>query len=101
MRIGFVAQPFDRLDPPVQGGSLAIWIYQVAKRCAERGHVTIAFANHGKLFASGSVRSEGVEYIHTSTGLNRFLNRLSSLRNDNSGIPEFALPWKDYGYARE
>ncbi len=101
MRIGFVAQPFDRLDPPVQGGSLAIWIYQVARRCAERGHATFAFANQGRAFASGTVRSEEVTYIYTPTGLNRLLNRWSSLREGDARIPEFASPRKDYGYARE
>jgi glycosyltransferase involved in cell wall biosynthesis len=33
MKIAFVNQPWDNVIPPVQGGSLAIWTYQVARRC--------------------------------------------------------------------
>lgn len=101
MRIAFVAQPFDRLQPPVQGSSLALWLYQVARRCAERGHPTFAFANQGRAFGSGLVRSEKVDYIYTPTGLNRLLNRLAAIRNGASGVSKFASPWRDYGYARE
>lgn len=101
MRIAFVAQPFDRLNPPVQGSSLALWIYQVARRCAARGHGTFAFANQGRALGGGGVRSENVDYIYTPTGFNRFLNWLPLVRNGDSRHPKFASPWRDYGYAWE
>lgn len=109
MRIAFVAQPFDRLSPPVEYSSLAIWIYQVARICARRGHDTIVFANHGRLLRAGSLKSENVEYIHTPTGLNDLLNRLSHrvrkattrVRNAPSTLPAFASVWRDLGYAVE
>jgi len=101
MRIGFVAQPFDRLDPPVQGGSLAIWIYQIARVCAQRGHDTTVFANHGSAFSAGGAQSENVRYIYTPTGFNRLQNRLASFRNGHLALPGFASPWQDRGYASE
>lgn len=101
MRIGFLAQPFDRLDPPVQGGSLAIWIYRIARVCAQRGHDSIVFANHGSAFRAGVAQSENVRYIYTPTVLNRLQNRLALFRNGHLAIPRFASPWQDRGYARE
>jgi glycosyltransferase involved in cell wall biosynthesis len=107
MRIAFVAQPFDRLDPPVQGGSLAIWIYQVARRCAQRDHETFVFANHGGTSRAKTVQHDGVEYVFTPTGLNGALNRLGekavALKKRFTGregrVPSFAALWRDAGYA--
>lgn len=109
MRIAFVAQPTDSLHPPVQGGSLAIWIYQVARICARRGHETVVFANHGSLFKSRSATAEDVRYIYTPTGPNRVINRLfAAYRQASRGrgkkenaTPEFASPWQDMAYAME
>jgi glycosyltransferase involved in cell wall biosynthesis len=107
LRIGFVAQPIDVLHPPVEGGSLAIWLYQVAKRCAQRGHETFVFANHGSTLRSTSVTSDGVRYIYTPTGPNSLLNRLghgaAALRRRwgrrGPAAPEFGASWRDAGYA--
>jgi spore coat protein SA len=109
VRIGFVAQPFDRLCPPVQGGSLAIWIYQVATRCTRRGHQAFVFANHGGALNPRSVRSEEVDYVYTPTGLNRLTNRLNRLvirfkprvPGRSPALPEFASAWGDIVYAWE
>lgn len=38
MRVAFVAQPWNDLTPPVEGGSLAIWNAQMARQLAQRGH---------------------------------------------------------------
>jgi glycosyltransferase involved in cell wall biosynthesis len=109
IRIAFVAQPTDLLCPPVQGGSLAIWIYQVARICARRGHDTVVFANHGSLIRSGFTRSENVNYIYTPTGLNRLLNKahktiFSASRASGSiraDLPLFASAFQDLSYAME
>lgn len=106
MRIGFIAQPIDTLYPPVEGGSLAIWIYQVAKRCAALGHDTYVFANHGHPFRTASTESEQVQYLYTPTALNSLLNRLggagSSIRRrlwgQSSAVPEFGASWCNKGY---
>jgi len=103
MRIAFIAQPFDQLSPPVQGGSLAIWIYQTARICVQRGNATFAFANTGGLFRRRSTSYEGVEYIYTPTGPNRVLNKLVRLGRRaglrQSKLPDFASGMEDLGYA--
>jgi len=41
MKIAFVSQPWNRLIPPVQEGSVAIWTYEVAKRLAPHYDVVV------------------------------------------------------------
>jgi glycosyltransferase involved in cell wall biosynthesis len=110
MRIAFVAQPFDSMYPPiVRGGSLALWIHYMARRCAKRGHEAIVFANGGGLVSAKSVKSDNVEYIFVPTGLNRLLNKVSKAglelftRNEksNGSCPLFASRWYYLMYAAE
>ena len=58
MRIAFVAQPIDRVNPPVQEGSLAIWVYQVARLLARRGHELAIVSNQGSALRSHAFRHE-------------------------------------------
>ena len=108
LQIAFIAQPIDSLRPPVQGGSLALWIYQVARICARRGHRPFVFANHGAALGSTRTHHEGVEYVFTPTALNRVGNRImkvasrmTSHRDDSARkpIPEFGAAWRDACYA--
>jgi len=109
MRIAFVAQPFDRLNPPVQGGSLAIWIYQVARICARQGQETFIFANHGPAWRSTTKRAENIDYVYTPTGLNRLMNKVlgawckgaAAAGLDRPYLPRFSSAWQDLGYALE
>jgi glycosyltransferase involved in cell wall biosynthesis len=112
MRIAFVAQPFDLMYPPVPArstASLALWIYYMARVCANRGHQVIVFGNHGGRFSAKSTRSDNVEYIFTPTGLDRMLNktlRAGSTLFPNTGkenklCPLFASPWYHRMYAME
>jgi glycosyltransferase involved in cell wall biosynthesis len=97
------------MDPPVKGGSLAIWIYQVAKRCALRGHETYVVANHGSGARASRTHYENVEYIFTPTGMNSLANRCGEAAARllvGAGVaalkvPTFAAPWRDAGYAFE
>lgn len=102
MRIGFVAQPFDNLRPPVEGGSLAIWIYQVALRCAARGHDVTVFANHGGRLRERSLTRDGVRYVLTPTAVNALGNRVcraaARRRAASAAVPEFGAWWSDAGY---
>ncbi|MCB0209170.1 MAG: glycosyltransferase family 4 protein [Anaerolineae bacterium] len=41
MRIAFISQPWDDIIPPVQGGSLGIWTYQVARRCTDWADIVV------------------------------------------------------------
>ena len=111
MNIAFVAQPFDAMYPAVaRGGSLALWIYYMARACAKRGHRVFIFANHGggRLFPK-SVKSEDVEFIFTPTGLDRVLSKAStagsklftSTERLNARCPLFASQWPHFAYAME
>jgi glycosyltransferase involved in cell wall biosynthesis len=94
------------MDPPVQGGSLAIWIYQVARRCARRGHETFILANHGSPLHQGGTHHEGVAYIYTATGVNSAVNKGADAARAllrrfgvRAAVPAFASLWSDFGYA--
>jgi glycosyltransferase involved in cell wall biosynthesis len=109
MHIAFVAQPFDLMHPPVRGGSLSLWIYYMARLCAERQHTVTVFGNNGTAFGTGSTRHDGVNFIFTPTGLDRLINRIhrssrarsNALRNGDSSLPLFASRWHHGGYAYE
>lgn len=109
MRIAFVAQPFDRMTPPVEGGSLAMWISQAAKICCRRGHATFVFGNHGGRFGTMRANDEGVQHIFTPTGRNSAMNKLNGAAAristrfgwNRTAQQEFAANWLDRGYAKE
>src|SRR5688500_2824646 len=101
LRIGFIAQPFDRMTPPVLGGSLSMWIYEAARLCANRGHTAIVMGNHGGVFSAKQTRHEGVDYIFTPTGVDRAINKIGERFHKNgNGVPAFASTWHHRGYAR-
>jgi glycosyltransferase involved in cell wall biosynthesis len=102
LRIAFIAQPFDRMTPPVLGGSLSMWIYEAARLCAKRGHTAIVLGNHGGLLSGQTAEHDGVNYIFTPTGIDRMLNRLGERfhKNGKAGLPSFACSWHHGGYAR-
>jgi glycosyltransferase involved in cell wall biosynthesis len=108
MRIALVAQPFERMDPPVRGGSLAIWIYQVARRIAKTGHEVFVMANHGARFSATGTQYDAVNYLYTPTAVNALVNRggiaFTALRRRagwRDTLPDFAASWCDAGYAME
>jgi glycosyltransferase involved in cell wall biosynthesis len=110
MRIAFVPQPFDVMYPPVVGGgSLALWIYYMARECAKRGHESIVFGNHRGLFPAKSTVSDQVKYFFMPTGPNRVANKASSIAArlwHRSGSiaarrPLFASSWHHRLYAEE
>ncbi len=109
MRIAFVAQPFDRMDPPVRGGSLALWIYYMSKLCTQRGHRAVVFGNHGGFFSPRSTKSDEVDYIFTPTGMDRLWNKASKAGGNffadgsrkSIPSPDFASAWHHRRYAEE
>jgi spore coat protein SA len=110
MRIAFVAQPFDAMYPPVvRGGSLALWIYYMARLCSKRGHQAFVFGNNGGNFSAKSVKSDNIQYIFTPTLFNRLLNKASKAglklfahaQKPNGHCPLFASPWQHRMYAVE
>ena len=108
MHIAFVAQPFDRMNPPVRGGSLSMWIYYMARHCAERGHQPVIFGNHGDTFSAQITQADGVDYVFTPTGLDRLLNkatesvsRIARKAAIGAAVPLFGSDWHHRGYALE
>lgn len=101
MRIALVSQPIDRLVPPVQVGSIAIWSYQVATRAAASGHEIVMFDSAGRALTSRSSRHGEIDFVHTRSGPNRLLNRVSRMVGEPDGIPRFASSKRDLGYAVE
>jgi glycosyltransferase involved in cell wall biosynthesis len=112
MYLAFVAQPSDSMYPPVparSGGSLALWIYYMARLCAKRGHHVVVFGNHGGRLFAKSVTSDKVEYIFTPTGLDRLLSKtlkagqrvISNRKQFGASCPLFASVWHHHVYAAE
>src|SRR5688572_29715871 len=89
LRIGFIAQPFDTMTPPVLGGSLSMWIYEAARLAAKRGHTAIVFGNHGGLVSAENVEHDGVDYVFTPTGIDRVINKVGGRlhRNGRAALP--------------
>ena len=90
MKIAFVAQPFERMVPPVRTGSLALWIYYMAQQLVARGHGATIVGNNGSRLRSKSVEQDGVRYTLTPTLLDAQVNRIGrrlgrALGRDSSG----------------
>jgi glycosyltransferase involved in cell wall biosynthesis len=108
LRIAFIAQPFDRMHPPVETGSLALWIYYMAGLCARRGHSAVVFGNHGGALTARSVSEAGVQYVFTPTLPDRLVNKANRVRRrltlgdaDPCVRPLFASSWHHAGFAAE
>jgi glycosyltransferase involved in cell wall biosynthesis len=100
MRIAFVAQPFERMQPPVQSGSLALWIYYMARICSKRGHEVCVFGNNGGMLLARTIAEEGVRYVFPATAVDRAINNALAKMKSKNGIPEFAHTQHHWGYAR-
>jgi len=101
MKIAFVSQPWNRVVPPVQAGSLAIWTYQIARRLARSHQVTVYSRR-----APGDERlqqHEGVEYRRFGLLADRCLRKLlegfSRFRSPER--PTFASPLYYPRYIRQ
>jgi spore coat protein SA len=76
MKIAFVAQPFDRMVPPVRVGSLALWIYYMAQRVVAQGHEALIVGNNGGRLRGTRMEHEGVHYALTPTFIDAQINRV-------------------------
>ena len=99
MKIAFVSQPWNRMSPPVQIGSVAILTYEAAKRLAHSCDVVI----YGKRFPGEKKveQLEGVRYRRVATDVERKvlkqLNRFYGWRK--AGRPVFSSGFYYFGYA--
>lgn len=100
MNIAFVSQPWNRIKPPVESGSIAIWTYQVARRLAPSNRVTVYARGRSRL-ATAERRQERVTYRYMPTLLDRWLDRAHEMlyRVLGRGRPRFASVFYHVGYA--
>src|SRR5688572_5294896 len=109
MRIAFIPQPFETMNPPVRGGSLSMWIYYMGRICARRGHEVTVFGNHGGRRQTRSLRHDDVSYVFTPTLADSLVNHVGRLQSKvarklgaSAGIDRSAgASWHHWGYARE
>ncbi len=77
MKIAFVSQPWNNAEPPVESGSIAIWIYQVTRRLSRSCPVTV-YAR--RCSAKRHVeRHEAVDYRYVSIWSDRVMLRVLRL----------------------
>lgn len=74
LKVAFVCQPWDSFVPPVESGSLAIWIYQVIQRMKEFGEFTIYSKKKNKL--PRREISEGMFCCRVPVGLDLWMNKI-------------------------
>lgn len=79
MKIAFVAQPIDRIIPPVRGASLSLWIYYMSAILKRRGHEITIIGNNGHRLSPKFIDHEGIKYILTPTLVNAQINRIGHL----------------------
>ncbi len=95
MRLAFVSQPGSTATLPVQNGAIQIWIYEVARRLAERHEVTVyTSAQPGQ---PTSERYQGVTYHRIPLGWDAYSSRVYR-GMDRMGIGPRTKPF--YGRSR-
>ena len=101
MRIAFVSQPWNRVVPPVQAGSIGILTYEIARRLA-RSHEVTVYSRRCRGDARLQ-RHEGVEYRRFPLIADRCLRKLiqcfSRFRSANR--PTFSSPLYYPRYIRQ
>ena len=100
MHIAFVSQPWNRIRPPVESGSIAIWTYQVARRLAASHRVTVYARGRGR-FSTAEQRHEGVAYRYVPTFLDHATEKVheAAFRERDPRRPRFASLGYHAGYA--
>ncbi len=98
MEIAFLLQPWETARRPGEGGSIAIWTHEVARRLARDRPVTV-YARRGDYPAFE--RADGVAYRRISLDFEerRVVPVLQALiRRHLVRGPDFASPWYHPGY---
>ncbi|HUU69821.1 MAG TPA: glycosyltransferase family 4 protein [Planctomycetota bacterium] len=98
MKIAFVSQPWNRLVPPVQTGSAAIWTYEVARRLAPSYDVMI-YSRGGRSDPANASRSR-VQFRYFWLGpdvrVEKLLDRVARVRGPR--LPSMARWYYYLGY---
>ena len=90
MKVAFVTQPWNPIIPPVEGGSLAIWVYQVSQRCKSICDIVIYSRNAGS--QTESERFEGVLYKRLQISGEEKWTKVLKLFERSLGYPRPKMP---------
>ena len=100
MKIAFVSQPWNRIKPPVESGSIAIWTYQVARRLAASSEVAV-YSLGGRRLASSAREHQGVTYRYMPRLPDQWADRAHEKlygRLRSNRVPRFASSLYHAGY---
>jgi len=95
MKIAFISQPWNNVDPPLLSNSIALWTYEVATRLAKQYDV-IVYAKRNSRRASFIY--ENVHYRYISTGIERRIRGLMSHLPNISKTPPYSSTTFHLGY---
>jgi glycosyltransferase involved in cell wall biosynthesis len=94
MRIAFVAQPGDEVFPPIGGhSSIAIIVYQIARRLARSGHEVIVYGKRGHAQPAVERDDDGILYQRVSTKLENLLLKPLRLFDRLGAFPDPKRPF--------
>lgn len=85
MKVAFVSQPFEPVVPPVQGGSIAIWTYQVATRLS--GSCDFVVYSRQENGQQPVERQDGIEYRRVPVGLDEKMGKVLKFAERSLGHP--------------
>lgn len=100
MKIAFISQAVGKVVPPVESGSIGIWIYQVAYRLAAMNHEVMVYAPEGPAFKTADIVDKNVVYRYVPSFVNRVFNKVYKilLLNKKKLQRSFALSLYHFGF---
>ena len=106
MKIAFINQPWNNAEPPVQSGSIAIWIYQVSQHLSQSCDV-IVYGKRDRLRKKEESQN-GIHYRYVSIYLDHKVDKIRKIPKKkvfkyfsgffNSKRPGFSAWWYYGGY---
>ena len=85
MKVAFISQPFEPVVPPVQGGSIAIWTYQVATRLSGACHFVVY--SRQETGQEPVERQNDIEYRRVPVGFDEKMLKVFKLAERSLGNP--------------
>jgi spore coat protein SA len=93
MKIAFISQPFDYVKPPIQSGSINIWINKIIKAFPSNGDDQFIIYSPQFPGLTEVERYEGVEYRRIPVSLDSLLAKPVQLVENVLGFPRAKRPF--------
>ena len=77
MKVSYISQPWNDAEPPVESGSIAIWIYQVTRRLKKSCNVNI-YAKRARS-KKKETYDDGIRYRYISTYFDHWFIRIGKI----------------------